>query len=120
MKDAATEIAARGIEVLVDLNGHTLHSGIGLMAHRPSPLQVSFLGFPTTTGASFIDYYMGDPVALPAEARGGFLEQIAYMPPSCIANDYAQMRGGVTELTGSRRSDRALLRVSHTLQLVVL
>jgi protein O-GlcNAc transferase len=101
---------------LIELNGHTLHSGINLMAARPSPVQISFLGFPTTTGAKFVDYYMADPIALPAEGRDQFAEKIAYMPTSCIANDYAQMRGGVLELTGSRRSDREALRVSIILR----
>lgn len=81
------------------------------MAHKPSPIQVSFLGFPTSTGAEYIDYYMADPSALPAEGRDAFVEKIAYMPPSCIANDYAQLRGGVLDLTGSNRYDRSLLRV---------
>lgn len=111
-QEAATEIASRGIEILIDLNGHTLHSGLEVMAHKPSPVQVSFLGFPTSTGAEYIDYYMADPSALPAEGREAFVEKIAYMPPSCIANDYAQIRGGVLDLTGSNRIDRSFLRVS--------
>jgi hypothetical protein len=82
------------------------------MAHKPAPVQVSFLGFPTSTGAKYIDYYLGDPIALPAEGRDAFTEKIAYMPTSCIANDYAQLRGDVLQLTGSHRLDRSLLRVS--------
>jgi protein O-GlcNAc transferase len=100
------------VEILIDLNGHTLHSGLEVMAHRPAPVQVSFLGFPTSTGARYIDYYLGDPSALPAEGRDAFTEKIAYIPSSCIANDYAQLRGDVLELTGSHRLDRSLLRVT--------
>ena len=48
--DAAASIAARGIEILIDLNGHTLNGGLPIMAHRPAPIQMSFLGLPTTTG----------------------------------------------------------------------
>ena len=90
------------------------------MAHKPSPVQVSFLGFPTSTGAQYIDYYMADPSALPAEGRDAFVEKIAYMPSSCIANDYAQLRGGVLDLTGSNRLDRSFLRVSFLLLMVLV
>lgn len=128
IQEMATEIATRGVEILIDLNGHTLHSGLEVMAHKPAPVQVSFLGFPTSTGATYIDYYMGDPSALPAEGRDAFTEKIAYMPPSCIANDYAQLRGEVLEFTGSNRLDRSLLRVkvmtifltNHLLSLVMI
>jgi len=44
-------------------------SGLGLMGHKPSPVQISYLGFPSSTGASYIDYYLADHVALPAEGR---------------------------------------------------
>lgn len=81
------------------------------MAHRPSPVQMSFLGFPTTTGASFIDYYIGDPIALPAEHRDHFTEALMLMPTSCIANDYAQIRGNDLLYTGSNRSPRSALKV---------
>ena len=50
--DAAASIAARGIEILIDLNGHTLNGGLPIMAHRPAPIQMSFLGLPTTTGTN--------------------------------------------------------------------
>ena len=51
--DAAASIAARGIEILIDLNGHTLNGGLPIMAHRPAPIQMSFLGLPTTTGTTY-------------------------------------------------------------------
>lgn len=44
-------------------------SGLGLMGHRPAPVQISYIGFPVSTGASYIDYYLADHVALPAEDR---------------------------------------------------
>jgi predicted O-linked N-acetylglucosamine transferase (SPINDLY family) len=63
-QDAAASIAARGIEILIDLNGHTQNSGLPVMAHRPAPIQLSFLGLPTTTGAPFVDYYLADYIAV--------------------------------------------------------
>eukprot|EP01041_Mallomonas_annulata_P007977 gene7977-16327_t len=58
-QEAAAEIAATGVHILIDLNGHTLHSGLSIMAHKPAPIQMSFLGFPISTAANFIDYYIG-------------------------------------------------------------
>ena len=107
--DAAKEIAKYGIEILIDLNGHTLHSGLPLMSHRPAPVQMSFLGLPTTSGAPFIDYYIGDIVSLPAEHRDHFTEKLILMPPCYIANDYAQMRGDVLSYTGQARFPRERL-----------
>ena len=104
--DAARAIAALKIEVLIDLNGHTQHSGLRLMGHRPAPLQISYLGLPTTTGASFIDYYLGDSVSLPPEHRSHFSESLAYLPHCYIANDYAQTQGDIVEYY-SRSSTRA-------------
>jgi hypothetical protein len=48
--DAAMKIASYKIDILIDLNGHTMNSGLLLMNHKPAPLQLSFLGLPTTTG----------------------------------------------------------------------
>lgn len=102
-QDAATFIAKCGVEILIDLNGHTLHSGLPMMSHRPSPIQMSFLGLPTTTGAdSFIDYYIGDYVALPPEHADHFSERLIMLNPCYIANDYAQMRGDVLALKENR------------------
>ena len=43
------------------------------MGHRPAPVQISYIGFPVSTGASYIDYYLADNVALPAEHRQDIL-----------------------------------------------
>jgi len=102
--DAALEIAAHHIDILIDLNGHTLHSGLPIMSHRPAPIQMSYLGLPTTTGAKFIDFYIGDYVSLPPELADHFSEKLILMPPCYIVNDYAQMRGGVLERERAPRS----------------
>jgi predicted O-linked N-acetylglucosamine transferase (SPINDLY family) len=39
------------------------------MGHKPAPVQISYIGFPVSTGAKYIDYYLADHVALPAEDR---------------------------------------------------
>lgn len=107
--DAAKEIARLGVEVLIDLNGHTMHSGLTIMTHRPAPVQMSFLGLPTTTAAPFIDYYIADSIAVPPEQRTHFSEQLVLMSDCYIANDYAQIQGDVLKFTGEHRAPRSTL-----------
>ena len=108
--DAAMAIADYGVEILIDLNGHTVNSGLPIMSHQPAPIQFSFLGLPTTTGASFIDYYIGDTVANPAETTDHFTEKLMLLPPSYIVNDYAQLRGGILGNIGNNRAPRSSLQ----------
>lgn len=78
--DAATRIVADGIDVLVDLTGPTSGARLGILARRPAPVQVSFLGWPGTTGADFIDYVVGDAFLIPADHAGFYSEQIVQLP----------------------------------------
>src|SRR5262249_21664887 len=63
--EAASAIHADGIDILVDLKGHTFRARTGIVALRPAPIQVSYLGYPGTMGADFIDYIVGDRVGRP-------------------------------------------------------
>ena len=62
---AAEQVRADRIDILVDLAGHTNESPIGLFRHRPAPVQVSWLGYPATTGLDRIDYRLTDRIADP-------------------------------------------------------
>lgn len=119
-EEAAVIIAETGVEILIDLNGHTLNTGLGIMKHRPAPIQISFLGLPTSSGADFIDYYIGDPVALPAEHFTHFTEKLLLMPPCYIATDYAQLLGGILTLKNEKRWSRATLKADSDLSQVSL
>lgn len=85
--EAAQRIRADGIDVLVDLKGFTRGNRLGIFARRPAPLQVSYLGYPGTTGACFLDYVVGDRFVTPVSAARFYSEKIAQLPNSYQPND---------------------------------
>ena len=78
--DAAARIRADEIDLLVDLAGHTRGHRLGVFAARPAPLQLGYLGYPGTTGASFMDYFVGDAIAAPLAHEAQFSERIVQLP----------------------------------------
>ena len=83
----AQRIRDDGIEVLIDLKGYTLGSRVGIFAHRPAPVQAAFLGFPGTTGADYMDYFIGDAIVSPLDQSGHYSEKLALMPRCYQPND---------------------------------
>ena len=86
-QEVALRMRADGIDIAVDLKGHTRGSRFELLAWRPAPVQVAYLGYPATTGADFIDYLIGDPVVTPLGQAGQYSEHIAQLPNSYQPND---------------------------------
>jgi len=86
----AGRIARDGVDVLVDLSGYAGGSRSEIFAMRPAPVQVSYLGYPGTMGADFIDYFVADAVALPERIERQFTESIARLPHSYQVNDSMQ------------------------------
>lgn len=85
--EAAQRIRDDAIDILVDLKGYTLDHRLQILARRPAPVQVSFLGYPGTTGAPFIDYVVGDPIVTPLTHAPHWSEKIAQMPVCYQPND---------------------------------
>ncbi len=81
---AARLIHADGVHVLLDVSAHTRHNRLPVFAWKPAPVQVSWLGLPTTTGMAEMDYVLGDPHAIPAEYEHHFTEAVWRMPESCL------------------------------------
>ena len=90
----ARRIHASGIDVLVDLNGHTIHSRIGALAWRPAPVQATYLGFPGTSGAPFIDYVIADATVAPMSDQPFFTERIVHLPDCYQVSDRRRKPAG--------------------------
>ena len=86
-RDAAARIRADDIDVLVDLKGHTHRARPKILAFRPAPVQVNYLGFPGTMGAPFIDYIVADDFIVPRDRQMLFTEKLAYLPDCYQPND---------------------------------
>ena len=87
VESMARRVRELGIDILVDLKGATYNTLLPVLAQRPAPLQVSWLGFPGSTGAPFIDYLIGDPVVTPLADAAHFSEKIAQLPHCYQPND---------------------------------
>lgn len=86
-KEVAERARADGLDIAVDMKGFTKGSRPVIFGHRAAPIQVSYLGFPGTTGISAMDYFLADNVTVPANKRRFFVEKIMYMPDCYQVND---------------------------------
>jgi len=85
---AIAELVAKlEVDIAVDLKGFTQESRPGIFAKRPAPIQASYIGFPGTMGASYIDYVIADRFVIPEAQRDAYAEKIVYLPDSYQVND---------------------------------
>jgi len=78
--EAAQLIRELEIDIAVDLKGYTRDSRPRILAYRPAPVQVSYLGFPGSMGVAFMDYLLADPFIVPETQAGCYSEQIVRLP----------------------------------------
>lgn len=83
----AAAIRANGVDVLVDLKGHTEAAVTPALAQRPAPIQVQWLGYPGTMGAPYVDYLIGDPVVTPFADAADYAETLVQLPVCYQPND---------------------------------
>ena len=83
----ADAIRQDGIDILVDLKGHTEGASPIVLARRPAPIQVHYLGYPGTLAGGLVDFLIGDPVATPDEHHADYAETLALLPDSYQIND---------------------------------
>ncbi len=86
-RDVVQLIADMEVDIAVDLMGFTEDCRPGVLAFRPAPIQVNYLGFPGTMGADYIDYIIADRFVLKDGHQRYFAEQVVYLPGCYLPND---------------------------------
>jgi len=84
---AANFVRGLKLDIAVDLKGHTLDNRIGLFQRRVAPVQVSYLGFPGTLGAPFMDYILADHTLIPDHLKPYYDEKVIRVPGTYQSND---------------------------------
>ena len=95
------------VHIAVALNGLTGGCRPGVLAYRPAPIQVSYLGYAGTTGAEFIDYILADATALPFDQQPFFTEKIVQLPDCYHANDTTPTNPAANSGTKRARAARS-------------
>merc|ERR1719431_374029 len=88
---AADRIYQDGIHVLVNMNGYTKGARNEIFALRPAPIQAMWLGYPGTSGASFMDYIITDRQTSPISLAQQYSEQLAFLPNTFFIGDHMRM-----------------------------
>jgi predicted O-linked N-acetylglucosamine transferase (SPINDLY family) len=92
---AAAELSRKlCIDIAVDLGGHTGDNRMGIFSYRAAPIQVSYIGYPGTSGAEYIDYLIADKTIIPKHSQQHYVEKMAYLPNSFQVNDRKKVISG--------------------------
>ncbi|MDZ4852100.1 MAG: tetratricopeptide repeat protein [Pirellulaceae bacterium] len=84
---SARRIAEDGVDILIDLQGYTTRSRPEILALRPAPIQVNYLGFPSTMGSNAYDYILVDEFVVPSSQQPNFNEKLVHLPDCYQVND---------------------------------
>ena len=88
--EAAQQIHAAAIDILVDLDGFTVMARPEILAMRPAPVQVRYLDFVGTTAAEFYHYMLVDSIVIPPEIATHYSEALCYLPNCFLVTDFRQ------------------------------
>ena len=91
--EAARRIRSDEIDILIDLQGQTAGARTNLLAYRPAPIQITYLGLPATTGLPSIDYVIADRFLIPEETAPFYSEKLLYMPDVYQVSDRKRVIG---------------------------
>ena len=97
------------IDILVDMNGFTRGGRTSILAQRAAPVQASFLGYPATMGADYIDYIIADPVVVPQAEHAQFDECIATLPECYLPADNRRSIGVVASRAAAGLPDQGFV-----------
>ncbi|MBF0160352.1 MAG: tetratricopeptide repeat protein [Magnetococcales bacterium] len=89
-RQTAERIRGDRIDILVDLNGYTRDCRLEVLAHRPAPVQATYLGYPGPLGADFVQYVLTDRIVTPPEQQPFYSEKLIYLPHCYQINDNEQ------------------------------
>ena len=92
-EDAARLMRAHEIDILIDLQGQTAGARPNMLAYRPAPLQITYLGLPATTGLPSMDYVIADTFLIPPETAHFYSEKPLYMPDVYQVSDRKRQVG---------------------------
>jgi len=85
--EVAQLIRGLGVHIAVDLKGYTQDARPAILAYRPAPVQVNYLGYPGTMGADFMDYILVDRFVVPPDQQRFFSERLFFLPTCYQVND---------------------------------
>jgi protein O-GlcNAc transferase len=94
--DVAKFLSRLKVDIAIDLVGHTMNARPGILALRPAPIQVNYLGYAGTMGADFIDYVIADKIVLPFDEQPHYTEKIVHLPECFQVNDSQRRIGSRT------------------------
>jgi protein O-GlcNAc transferase len=75
------------VDIVVDLGGYTSDTRTDILAFRPVPVQVNYLGYPGTMGVDYIDYIVADRYIIPPEHQVYYNEKVVYLPDTYLPTD---------------------------------
>eukprot|EP01031_Cornospumella_fuschlensis_P028394 gene28394-34281_t len=97
-QQAASALLTYSLDVLVDMNGNGLSTGLFILSYRPAVVQVSYLGDPYTTGADFVDYFLADAVVTPVEYTTQlFTEKLLILSNSYLVSSHIEWQSHLVQ-----------------------